>query len=98
MILSSSKARIEDQYMFGSELLIALVLEYKTKSRKIYFPAGASRTGNLTGKIYKVGQAIDYKVMIDNIPVFSKNGFEFLFDQDLCVSPVSQCFLPFEHQ
>ena len=69
--------KIEDQYMFGPDLLVAPVLEYKTPSRKIYFPEGSSWTDALTGKIYKGGQTIDYKVTIENIPVFCKNGFNF---------------------
>jgi alpha-D-xyloside xylohydrolase len=67
----------EDQYMFGPDLLVAPVLEYMASGRKIYFPAGASWTDALTGKVYKGGQTIDYKVTLENIPVFCKNGFDF---------------------
>jgi len=67
----------EDQYMFGPDLLIAPVLEYMAKTRRVYLPAGASWTDALTGKVYKGGQTLDYKVTIDNIPVFCKNGFNF---------------------
>ena len=63
--------------MFGTDLLIAPVLEYLAKTRKVYLPAGASWTDALTGKVYKGGQTLDYKVTIDNIPVFCKNGFNF---------------------
>lgn len=68
---------IEDQYMFGKDLLVAPVLEYMAKTRKVYLPAGASWTDALTGKVYKGGQTLEYKVTIDNIPVFCKNGFNF---------------------
>jgi alpha-D-xyloside xylohydrolase len=67
----------EDQYMFGPDLLVAPVLEYMASGRKIYFPAGASWTDALTGKVYKGGQTIDYKVTLEDIPVFCKNGFDF---------------------
>jgi alpha-D-xyloside xylohydrolase len=67
----------EDQYMFGPDLLIAPVLEYMAKTRRVYLPAGASWTDALTGKVYKGGQTLDYNVTIDNIPVFCKNGFNF---------------------
>ena len=67
----------EDQYMFGPDLLIAPVLEYMAKTRKVYLPADASWTDAITGKVYKGGQTLDYKVTIDNIPVFCKNGFSF---------------------
>ena len=69
--------KIEDEYMFGPDLLVAPVLEYKAQSRKIYFPVGSSWTDALTGKIFKGGQTIDYKVAIENMPVFCKNGFDF---------------------
>lgn len=68
---------IEDQYMFGPDLLICPVLEYGAGMRKVYFPAGTAWKDALTGKVFKGGQTIDYKVTIDNIPVFCKNGFEF---------------------
>ena len=68
---------IEDQYMFGPDLLVAPVLEYRASARKVYLPAGASWKDALTGKVYNGGQTIEYKVTIDNIPVFCKNGFKF---------------------
>jgi alpha-D-xyloside xylohydrolase len=67
---------IEDQFMFGPDMLIAPVLEPDAKSRRIYFPEGSVWKDALTGKIYKGGQAIDYHVTIDNIPVFTRNGLD----------------------
>jgi len=68
---------VEDQYMFGPDLLIAPVMEYQVKSRKIYFPTGASWKDALTGKVYKGGQTVEYPVTLEDIPVFCRNGFEF---------------------
>ena len=68
---------IGDQYMFGPDIMVAPVIEYKAESRKIYFPSGASWKDALTGKVYKGGQSVDYKVTIENIPVFCKNDFDF---------------------
>jgi alpha-D-xyloside xylohydrolase len=68
---------IEDQYMFGSDILVAPVLEPKAISRKIYLPEGSKWVDALTGKTYKGGQTIDYKVSIENIPLFTRNGFKF---------------------
>jgi len=68
---------IEDQFMFGPDMLIAPVLEPGAKSRRIYFPEGSVWRDALTGKIYKGGLAIDYRVTLDNIPVFTRNGLEF---------------------
>ncbi|MFO7853482.1 MAG: glycoside hydrolase family 31 protein [Bacteroidota bacterium] len=68
---------IEDQYMFGPDLLIAPVYESKVKLRKVYLPAGSKWKDCLTGIEYKGGQIIEIGVSLDHIPVFSRNGFEF---------------------
>jgi len=68
---------IEDQYMFGPDLLIAPVLEHNPESRSIYLPKGLKWKDALSGKIYKGGQTIEYKVSIENIPVFTRNGSNF---------------------
>jgi alpha-D-xyloside xylohydrolase len=68
---------IEDQYMFGPDLLVAPVLEAEAVSRKIYLPLGSKWKDALTGKTYKGGQTIEYKVSIENIPLFTRNGFDF---------------------
>ncbi len=68
---------IEDQYMFGPDILVAPVLEAGAKSRAVYFPAGSKWKDALTGKKYEGGQTIDYAVSIENIPLFTRNGFDF---------------------
>lgn len=68
---------IEDQYMFGPDLLIAPVLEKDAKSRIVYLPFGAEWTDALTGNKYDGGQTIIYEVNIENIPVFTRNGNDF---------------------
>jgi alpha-D-xyloside xylohydrolase len=65
---------IEDQFMFGPDLLIAPVLEPGAKSRRVYLPEGSVWTDALTGKTYKGGRAIDCHVTMDDIPVFTRNG------------------------
>ena len=67
---------IEDQFMFGPDILVAPVLEPDAKSRRIYLPEDAAWKDALTGKIYNGGQTIDYNVTIENIPVFTRNGFD----------------------
>ena len=66
---------IEDQYMFGPDLLVCPVLQYQAKTRKIYFPVGSEWKDALTGKVYKGGQSVEYAVTLENIPVFCRNGF-----------------------
>jgi alpha-D-xyloside xylohydrolase len=68
---------VEDEYMFGPDLLVCPVLEYRAAGRKVYFPAGATWMDALTGKVYRGGQTVDYKVTIGDIPVFCRGGFDF---------------------
>ncbi len=69
--------KIDDEYMFGSDILVAPVLEAKATSRKIYLPKGSKWKDALTGKTYQGGKELEYKVSIDNIPVFTRNGLNF---------------------
>jgi alpha-D-xyloside xylohydrolase len=68
---------IEDQYMFGPDILVAPVLEAGAGSRMIYFPEGSMWKDALTGETYEGAQTIDYAVSIKNIPLFTRNGFDF---------------------
>jgi len=68
---------VEDQFMFGPDILVAPVIEAKAVSRKIYLPKGAVWKDALKGKTYKGGQTIEYHVDIENIPVFTRNDFVF---------------------
>ena len=68
---------IEDQYMFGPDILVAPVIEAGVDSRAIYLPPGSMWTDALTGETFAGGQTIDYAVSIENIPLFTRNGFDF---------------------
>jgi alpha-D-xyloside xylohydrolase len=64
---------VDDQYMFGPDLMVAPVIEAGATSRKVYLPAGASWTDAWTGKKYDGGQTIEADAPIDIIPLFLKN-------------------------
>ena len=65
---------VDDEYMFGPDILVAPVIEAGAKSRKVYLPAGASWTDAWTGKAYEGGQCIEADAPIDVIPLFLKDG------------------------
>lgn len=65
---------VDDQYMFGPDILVAPVLEAGAESRKVYLPAGATWTDAWTGKVYEGGQTIEAAAPIDIIPLFLKDG------------------------
>lgn len=64
---------IEDEYMFGRDLLVAPVIMEGAQGRDIYLPEG--KWYDLwTGESYDGKQTISYDCPIDKIPVFVKNG------------------------
>jgi alpha-D-xyloside xylohydrolase len=69
-----SAYEVEDEYMFGPELLIAPVLYGGARSRRVYLPEGAQWTDANSGRGYEGGQVIDYEAPLSIVPVFLKNG------------------------
>ena len=67
---------IEDEYMFGPDILVAPVVYKGARSRKVYLPQGAEWTDANTKENYKGGQWIECDAPLDKIPVFLKNGAE----------------------
>jgi len=67
---------IEDEYMFGPDILVAPVVYKGARSRKVYLPQGAEWTDANTKENYKGGQWIECGAPLDKIPVFLKNGAE----------------------
>jgi alpha-D-xyloside xylohydrolase len=63
---------IEDQYMFGPDLLVAPVLEAGAQSRKVYLPVNTLWKDAWTGQQYEGGQLIDVPVRIQTMPLFLK--------------------------
>ena len=67
-------AKLADQYMFGSDLLVAPVTEMGARERTVYLPAGAKWTCCNTGVTYEGGRIITANAPLDVIPLFAKNG------------------------
>lgn len=63
---------IKDQYLFGSELLIAPVTEYGQRERNVYLPKGSHWKNVWNGKVYHGGQTICADAPLNIIPVFQK--------------------------
>lgn len=61
---------IEDEYMFGSELLIAPIMHYKARSRQVYLPLGCEWENVWTTEIFDGGQTINVSADLDVIPIF----------------------------
>ena len=65
---------LKTQYMYGSDILVAPMVEEHAVSRKVYLPAGCSWTHAGTGEVYEGGQWIDVKAEIDTLPIFLRDG------------------------
>ena len=65
---------IKDQYMFGSDVLVAPVCYEKARSRKVYLPEGAKWTFASDGKIYEGGTTVEVDAPIESIPIFLREG------------------------
>jgi alpha-D-xyloside xylohydrolase len=70
--------RVEDQFLFGPDLLVAPVLEPGTRGREVYLPAGRTWTDPVTGDKHDGGSTIEATVSLDRIPVFVREGAEVL--------------------
>ncbi len=67
---------ITDEYMFGTDVLVAPVLHKGHRSRKVYLPKGANWKDVNSGKIFNGGQVIDYSAPLEIIPLFLKDEAE----------------------
>lgn len=74
----SSCYSIEDEYMFGPDLLVAPVLEADAQSRKLYLPADTIWNDAWTSQQYEGGQCIDVPVGLQIIPLFLKGNSSLL--------------------
>ncbi|GCF08917.1 glycoside hydrolase family 31 protein [Dictyobacter arantiisoli] len=63
-------AAIEDQFLFGSDLLVAPVLFEGARSREVYLPAGTTWTDAWSGESYAGGQRITAAAPLERIPVY----------------------------
>ena len=71
---NDSKAwNVEDEYMFGSDLLVAPVMEEGARERNVYLPAGAKWTDAYTKKVYDGGQTVTVPAPLNVIPVFMRD-------------------------
>lgn len=62
---------LKDQYMYGSDYLVAPVLEAGVTSRSVYLPAGTWENIH-THEVFEGGKTIEAAAPIDLIPVFLK--------------------------
>lgn len=64
--------KVEDQFLFGPDLLIAPVLFEGARSRNVYLPAGTTWRDAWTDERYEGGQWIAVDAPLEKVPVFVK--------------------------
>jgi alpha-D-xyloside xylohydrolase len=65
---------IEDQFMFGPDVLVAPVLYQDMRSRPVYLPAGTDWTDAWTGSELKGGGQIAADAPLERIPLYIRAG------------------------
>lgn len=65
-----------DQYMFGSDILVAPVMEEGVRERNVYLPIGVTWVNAYTGEEIEGGKTIKVLAPLEVIPLFTKKGFE----------------------
>ncbi len=65
---------IDDEYMFGPDLLVAPVTELHATSRDVYLPKGVRWVDVNSGKVIEGGSFIQVATPIETMPLFIKEG------------------------
>lgn len=63
---------VEDQFMFGPDIMVAPIYEYKKRSREVYLPSGTKWINAYTKECFDGNQTINVVAPIEYIPVFLK--------------------------
>lgn len=72
---------VDDEYMFGNELLVAPIYEDK-EEREIYLPYGEKWRDVFNNKTYEGGRRITFSAELDQIPVFAKEESTISFSKE----------------
>lgn len=65
---------IEDEYLFGADVLVAPVMYEGMRKRSVYLPEGARWKNAHTREVFDGGQTIEVDAPLDIIPVFLREG------------------------
>lgn len=65
---------VEDQFLFGADILVAPILHEGTRSRNIYLPSGADWRDAWGDERFPGGMVVEASAPIQRIPVFVRGG------------------------
>jgi alpha-D-xyloside xylohydrolase len=66
--------QVDDQYLFGGDLLVAPVVRPGATQRSVFLPSGTSWTQASTGAVHEGGRRITATAPLEIIPVFVRQG------------------------
>jgi alpha-D-xyloside xylohydrolase len=67
-------ADVEDQFLFGPDLLVAPITRHEVRSREVYLPTGTEWTDAWTGEKLPGGQVVEADAPIERIPVYVRGN------------------------
>lgn len=65
---------VDDQYMFGPDILVAPILYEGIRSRKVYLPTGAEWKNTIDSQVLQGGQWTECAAPLETMPVFIRNN------------------------
>lgn len=74
---------LNTQYMYGSDILVAPIVEPNQKQREVYLPKGCTWTNASSGEIYEGGQTVCLPTVLDTLPIFLRDNRQSYLIQNL---------------
>jgi alpha-D-xyloside xylohydrolase len=65
---------VEDEFLFGADLIVAPVATFGARSRKVYLPHGAAWIDAWSGKRLESGTWLEVEAPLERIPLFIRQG------------------------
>jgi alpha-D-xyloside xylohydrolase len=65
---------VDDEFLFGTDVLVAPITEAGARSRPVYLPEGASWTHAWSGTVHPGGSLIEEDAPLNQIPIYLRDG------------------------
>jgi len=70
----AASREVRDEYLFGRDILVAPVYQYKARARPVYLPAGAEWYDLHTGQRHAGGQKVEAAAPLRHMPLYVRAG------------------------
>lgn len=67
---------VETEYMFGPKVLVKPITDADARETDVYLPGGVSWTNAWTGETFEGGQTVHVAAPIEQIPLFTRDGYK----------------------